>query len=370
MNATHLLRSFWHRGLRPAQALLSLLPRHPFSVLSIHSDLSGWVLDEETRALQQLATAFGIDARLNYGLSARAAQCCHYTSQFVLRNRQLFGTKNRVSVDYFHGLPGTTEIFTELYDGLRRHHAKISRVRVSHSRMEQVVLESGIDPGKVHRIPIGINLDHFTVQTPLSRQVARRKLGLPDSAVVVGSFQKDGVGWGEGLEPKLIKGPDVFLQAVELLKPRVPELYVLLSGPSRGYVKEGLTRLGVPYQHVYPKQYEEIGRLFQALDLYLVTSRDEGGPKAILESMASGIPLVTTRVGQAVDLVRHGENGWVVDVEDAEGIAYWAQQVLGFRNQPSVQDAIGAGRATAEANTYDAQGKQWREFFRGFVEIT
>jgi glycosyltransferase involved in cell wall biosynthesis len=193
---------------------------------------------------------------------------------------------------------------------------------------------------------------------------------LPDSAVVVGSFQKDGVGWGEGLEPKLIKGPDVFLQAVELLKSRVPELYVLLSGPSRGYVKEGLTRLGVPYQHVYPKRYEEIGRLFQALDLYLVTSRDEGGPKAILESMASGIPLVTTRVGQAVDLVRHGENGWVVDVEDAEGIAYWAQQVLGFRNQPFVQDALGVGRATAEANTYDAQGKQWREFFRGFVEIT
>lgn len=370
MKTAHLLKVLWHRGLRPAQALLSLLPQHPFSVLSIHSDLSGWVLDGETLALQQVAAALGVDARLNYGLSARAAQCCHYTSQFVLRDWRLFETNNRVSVDYFHGMPETTEIFTELYDGLRRHHAKISRVRVSHSRMEQVVLESGIDPGKVHRIPIGINLDHFTVQTPLSRQVARRKLGLPDSAVVVGSFQKDGVGWGEGREPKLIKGPDVFLRTVELLKPRVPELYVLLSGPSRGYVKEGLTSLGVPYQHVYPERYEEIGGLFQALDLYLVTSRDEGGPKAILESLASGVPLVTTRVGQAVDLVRHGENGWVVDVEDAEGLAYWAQHVLESRHPLTVQDVLRAGRATAEANTYDAQGKQWREFFRGFVETT
>lgn len=370
MTVAHLLKALWHRGLRPAQALLSLLPRHSFSVLSIHSDLSGWVLDEEALALQRVAIALGVDARINYGLSARATQCCHYASQFLLRSRRFFETKNRVSVDYLHGLPGTTEIFTELYDNLRRHHVKISRVRVSHSRMEQVVLESGIDPGKVHRIPIGINLDHFTVQAPLSRQVARRKLRLPDSAVVVGSFQKDGVGWGEGREPKLIKGPDVFLRTVELLKPRVPELYVLLSGPSRGYVKEGLTRLGVPYRHVYPKRYEEIGGLFQALDLYLVTSRDEGGPKAILESLASGVPLVTTRVGQAVDLVRHGENGWVIDVEDVEGLAYWAQHVLESHYQLTVQNVLREGRVTAEANTYDAQGKQWREFFRGFVETT
>jgi glycosyltransferase involved in cell wall biosynthesis len=370
VSPSRILQIVSRRGIQQVQAALSLFHGPSYSLLSIHSDLSGWVLDEETVELQRVAARLGIDARINYGLSAHAAQCCHYTSQFVLRDRRYFETRNRVSIDYFHGLPGTTEVFTEVYDGLRRHHAAISRVRVSHSRMEQAVLESGIDPGKVHRIPIGINLDYFTIQTPVSRQEARRKLGLPESAVVVGSFQKDGVGWREGREPKLIKGPDVFLRVVELLKPRIPELHVLLSGPSRGYVKEGLTRLGVPYLHVYPKRYEEIGRLFQALDLYLVTSRDEGGPKAVLESMASGVPLVTTRVGQAVDLVQHEANGWVVDVDDAEGIAHWAGYVLDARNQPAVKDILRTGRDTAEANTYHAQEKQWQEFFRGYVEIT
>ena len=38
--------------------------------------------------------------------------------------------------------------------------------------------------------------------------------GLPDDAFVVGSFQKDGVGWGDGLEPKLVKGPDVLVEAL------------------------------------------------------------------------------------------------------------------------------------------------------------
>ena len=43
---------------------------------------------------------------------------------------------------------------------------------------------------------------------------------------------------------------------------------------------------------------------------------DEGGPRAALEAMATGVPLVSTRVGQAADLVRHGENGWLADVDD------------------------------------------------------
>ena len=79
---------------------------------------------------------------------------------------------------------------------------------------------------------------------PVRSSVSRR------SAFVVGSFQKDGVGWEEGLEPKLIKGPDVLLAAVERLRQRVPELWLLLTAPARGYVKEGLERIGVPYRHL------------------------------------------------------------------------------------------------------------------------
>lgn len=86
--------------------------------------------------------------------------------------------------------------------------------------------------------------------------------------------------------------------------------------------------------------------------------------------MASGVPLVTTRVGQAVDLVQHEVNGWVADVDDAEGIAHWAGYVLDARNQPAVKDILRTGRETAEANTYHAQEKHWQEFFRGFVEIS
>ena len=71
------------------------------------------------------------------------------------------------------------------------------------------------------------------------------------AAFVVGSFQKDGVGWGEGLEPKLVKGPDVLVARARAPRaPEVPELFVLLTGPARGYVRRELERLGIPYRHV------------------------------------------------------------------------------------------------------------------------
>lgn len=133
--------------------------------------------------------------------------------------------------------------------------------------MRDIVLSSGIAPEKVFLIPIGINLSYFRMQTPESRKKTRLKYGIPESAVVIGSFQKDGVGWDEGLEPKLIKGPDVFLKTIEILKPRIPELFVLLSGPARGFVKQGLERLGVPYCHCFLERYPEIGQLFQAWDI-------------------------------------------------------------------------------------------------------
>jgi glycosyltransferase involved in cell wall biosynthesis len=109
-----------------------------------------------------------------------------------------------------------------------------------------------------------------------------------------------------------------------------------------------------------------MGECYQALDAYVVSSRDEGGPKAVLEAMACGVPLITTRVGQAVDLVVSGRNGWLVDLEDAEGLAHAAEQALADRERRD--RVVTAAQATAGANSYDAQIPQWAEFFRGYVE--
>jgi len=158
----------------------------------------------------------------------------------------------------------------------------------------------------------------------------------------------------------------VLVEALRLLRMQVADLHVLLAGPARGYVRAGLERLGIPYRHRELERYDRIGGLYQALDAYVVPSRQEGGPKGVLEAMASGVPVVTTRVGQAMDLVRHGENAWLVEVEDAEGLAHWLAHVAG---RPSdLPPVVAAGLETAAANTYEAHLPLWRAFFDGFVE--
>jgi glycosyltransferase involved in cell wall biosynthesis len=339
----------------------------PYSRLFLLSDSSLWVISWEMREVAALVRQMGIQTASSRWLRYSRNQAAFYGSHLGLLGGDWPEPRHRLGTTYFHGRPGSGEpVFDRAYANLCRYHPHIQRVQVSHTEMRDLMLEAGLAPEKLFLIPIGINLSFFQSQTADSRRQARVKYNIPQSAVVVGSFQKDGVGWGDGMQPKFIKGPDVFLETIKILKSRIPELFVLLSGPARGYVKAGLTRLGVPYRHYYLQNYPQVAELFQALDMYLVSSRQEGGPKAVLEAMASGTPLVTTRVGQAMDLVQHRKNGYLVDVEDATGLADWAEYILNHSEE--VTEVLKAARQTAEANSYQAQLPLWQRFMQGFVE--
>jgi glycosyltransferase involved in cell wall biosynthesis len=339
----------------------------PYSRLFLVSDSPHWVISWEMREVAALGRQLGIHIEQPRWARYSRRQTVFYGSHFDLLGSRWSPPQHRLGTTYFHGRPGSdVPEFDRTYENLCRYHPHLQRVQVSHTEMHHVVLNSGIDPEKVHLIPIGVNLAFFQLQTPELRRQARAKLGIPQSAVVVGSFQKDGVGWGDGAEPKLIKGPDIFLQVIEWLKPTVPELFVVLSGPARGYVKAGLERLRVPYAHHYIQHYPDINEFYQTLDVYLITSRQEGGPKAVLEAMACGVPVISSRVGQAMDLIQPGQNGWLLDVEDVEGLAHWTGYA--FSHPTSLADLRARGRQTAEAHSYQAQLPLWRRFMQGFVE--
>lgn len=343
-------------------------PAH--SRLFVVPDAPGWVLDYEARQLERTSRALGVEVGPARWAKGVGGQSIFHLSQFTLLLHEVERRGNRLGFSYFHGRPGTPGMpeFDACYDALRRRHEEIDRIQVTNAEMEALVLETGVAPEKVHRIPIGIDVEAFAFRTKADRAAARRDLGLPESAFVVGSFQKDGVGWGDGNEPKTIKGPDVLLAALERLRERLPELEVLVTGPSRGYVLAGLERLGVRHRHVLLPSVDAVAVAYAAIDACLVTSRDEGGPRAALEAMATGVPLVTTRVGQAADLVRDGENGWLAEVDDVDGLV---EATAGVASAPveELSRVSAAGRATAEASSYDALRPRWRELLRGFVAL-
>jgi glycosyltransferase involved in cell wall biosynthesis len=195
------------------------------------------------------------------------------------------------------------------------------------TRMAKQLVSAGIPPDRVVVIPLGIDLEaFFPVQGP-EKQSLRAENGIPEDAFVIGSFQKDGEGWGKGETPKVIKGPDIFCDVAERLAQKT-KLFVILTGPARGYVKHRLERAGIPYKHVYVKRARDVARYYHLLDAYIVSSRVEGGPKALLEAQACGVPLVTTDVGMVPDIIRDGVNALVSPVGDVDSLDVQVSKIM------------------------------------------
>lgn len=228
---------------------------------------------------------------------------------------------------FFHGKPEDGPAVARHIDAFLASVPRLSRIVASATLVRDRLVGWGVPPDKVAVIPIGVETGRFLPPTKEQRQTARDRFGIRPEEIVIGSFQKDGDGWGAGDVPKLIKGPDIFLAAVERLAKDVP-VFVLLGGPARGYVRKGLERLGIRYGYNYAPNRDELTKLYHPLDLYLVTSREEGGPMALMESMSSHVPVVSTRVGMAPDLITDGVSGALVEVGDVEAIVSRARGLL------------------------------------------
>lgn len=334
--------------------------------LFVVSDGADWVLQQEAIALARITGDLGILSCVIQPPRLTAPQCFHFTSQFTFSNSRYRNMSRRMSVDFFHGSSGTNPHFQESLDAIRDFHGDVLRIRVSNSRVHDWLLAEGVPTERIRCIPIGIRSDLFVRTSPALRDAARKRLGIPRDAFIIGSFQKDGVGWGEGMEPKLIKGPDLLVQALAKAYAHIPNLHVLLSGPARGYVKKGLEQANIPYHHTYVRRYEDVTLLYHSLDGYLISARDEGGPKGFLESLASGIPCISTRVGQVEDLAQDNTTALLAPNGDAEALSNCLVRLYQMR-QDDRERLITAGGELARQHTYEAQQPLWRDFFTGYV---
>ena len=244
----------------------------------------------------------------------------HFGSQYQwLLWRPYVANDNKIVVSFFHGKRSDGESTSKHIDQFLYSVKDINYIVTGAELIKKRLIGWGVDENKVVKIPIGCDTNYFVPPTFEQRNKVREKFGIKEDMVCIGSFQKDGVGWGDGIEPKLIKGPDIFISAVKSLSREMP-VFVLLTGPARGYVKNELEKNNIPYHHSYLANYKEILNFYYALDLYLVTSREEGGPMALMESMASHVPVVSTKVGQAEDLIEDKITGGLVDIDDIQSI--------------------------------------------------
>lgn len=222
---------------------------------------------------------------------------------------------NKVVFTWFHGTDEDVQFIKALPKCIKF----TDRVHTSCMTSKQNLIRWGIPQEKLTVIPLGVDLQLFHPISETEKTTRRKQLDIPEGKTVIGSFQKDGIGWEEGLEPKLIKGPDIFCDTCIQVNRQHP-VHVLLTGPARGYVKKRLEEANITYTHICLDDFTRVAWYYPVADICLISSRTEGGPKALLEGMASGVPVVSTRVGMSADLIRNKENGMISDIEDVDGL--------------------------------------------------
>jgi len=166
-------------------------------------------------------------------------------------------------------------------------------------------------------VPHGVDLEFFR-----RREVPEGTFGIPSNRFVIGFLGTKGSDRDRGR-----KGTDTLLEVIRRSAAQLPDLHVVLGGPGWDSELADLRSLGVSVSATGYIPKADLPLLYSALDVYLMTSRVEGGPCTVFEAMACGTPVVATRVGAVPDLIVDGVNGYSTEIDDVDALVAGVAQL-------------------------------------------
>ena len=183
------------------------------------------------------------------------------------------------------------------------------------------------DPNVSH-VPNSVDTEQFW--SPPRGKQARATVGLLYSSVA----------W---------KGVDASLEALRIVQARLPNLKVVAFG-AENEMPSLLLPKGTSF-NLRPAQ-DRIKDIYSACDVWICGSRMEGFHLPPLEAMACRCPVVSTRVGGPLDIIKEGVNGFLVDIDDIGRLAEQTERVLKLSNE-EWRKMSDAALATATQYTWD-----------------
>lgn len=190
-------------------------------------------------------------------------------------------------------------------------------------------------PHKFAVVRLGIRLDQRIPSESNGRAETRRLMGIPDERFIVGW-----IGRMTG-----IKRTDDVLLALRKLRERGVDasLCMVGDGPERDHVERKARELGIVRHTLFLGYQEDVAQYFAAFDAMVLPSANEGTPVTAIEALAAGRPVVATRVGGVPDVVRDGEDGFLVEPADVDALA---DRLTTLAHDPKLRERMGAaGRA-------------------------
>jgi len=185
---------------------------------------------------------------------------------------------------------------------------KASRIIAVSSTVEQELIAAAVKPLKLSRISNGVDVVQFRPGEDKSR--LRKALDLPDKKTIVYTGRLS-----------IEKGVDFLVQSFsELDSKRGYQLIIIGDGPEREHIAQLLDNAHVGKSILLLNSRDDVASYLQASDLFILPSRFEGLSNSLLEAMACALPVISTRVGGSTDIIEHGSNGLLVDVDNVEQV--------------------------------------------------
>jgi glycosyltransferase involved in cell wall biosynthesis len=293
--------------------MLCLYMRHP--------DDEGFAALEE-RARRWRATLLPIDdwGPLDAGLPGRVRAACARHRPAIWHahdyKSNLLGLAARRShpmrlVTTVHCWTVRGSLRSELYYALDRlllrHYDQVICVSEDLRRRS---LDAGVAPDRCWHVPNAIDTEEYRRSRP--SDAAKRALGVAPGRRVIGAVGR--LSREKAFDALIASTGRLVADALDV------ELWIAGEGPERPRLEEAVARLGLRERVRLLGHRADLEPLYEAMDLFVLSSTHEGLPNALLEAMAFSVPAVATRVAGVPGLIRDGENGLLVEPGSVEAL--------------------------------------------------
>ena len=216
---------------------------------------------------------------------------------------------------------------------LERWLARVTNVLIAVSpQVRDDLVALGVAPrSKFVVIRLGIELEQRVSVDADARRETRRVLGVPEDAFVVGWIGR----------MTAVKRTEDVVAALRALHDRGVDAYLCMigDGPDRDAVERKAHELSVMRRCLFLGYRQDVAPYYAAFDAMILPSVNEGTPVSAMESLAARRPVVATRVGGVPDVVRDGEDGFLVGVGAPGELA---DRLARLAADPSLREAMGA----------------------------
>lgn len=220
---------------------------------------------------------------------------------YALTIKKLYSTRFFLIASVHNWMIGTMR--EKIYKTLDKFVLKYFDHIITVSReIESELTYSRICDHRLHYIPNGINVD--SCLSGLCRPAARLELGISDDTYAIGCVAS----------LTYEKAHEHLIEAISILALEFPAINAVLvgEGSRRAFLEDIAKSLNVADKIVFLGYRHDVRQLYAAFDLFTLVSRTEGLPMALLEAMASGIPVVASSVGAIPELIGTNERGLLV----------------------------------------------------------